>query len=1565
MAVKFTIGADVVIQIPWEVGQQDGFYRLDYSPPQGRPTANKTFYPPEIANGIELTHALPGTKYDFRLYYSNDTISDFLTWTASITTGVMYHLPISDEMKVILVPLSEPQNSVKSIAVDSDSSPFTLRNLTPGASYEVQLYTVYANKESAVYVSANLTTCIEDIISHPFFAVPNTPGRFIVWFRNETTLLVLWQPPYPPGIYSHYKVSIDPPDAIESILFVEKEGEPPGPAQAAFYGLVPGRAYNISVQTVSENQVSLATTAQYRTVPLPPRNVTAVRPTLGTDSFQITWNLPNGVTEYDRFTVALGLRRHTFHAVDKDKPRIVTFSNNLDPGHTYTVVVKTVSGNVASWPATGNVTTRPLPVANLEAQQDHETGSIVILWKTDPISVQDSFKVTWQEVGSFNGDSGSDIVTDTSFSLEKLLRGRNYSIAVQAISNGMESEERVIFQVTNPSSPIIETLSPLPHGLNISWKWDVTSRQDSYAVVYTRNDTGEQVTEKTEEPRITLDGLYPGAGYSIKVYAISNGLWSEPHVYFQAVCELKYSIEIQSIQQMTANIRENLKVLGSKNESSVKLEWDPPLDSIYDGFIIRYHTSQSPQWEELPPVPATSTSKFLTDIPPGQSFTFQLNSVSHRVESQSSLHADYTLRPDGIGEVTPLRSSGNITFEWEIPKGKVEVYLISWEPRGEDDEPTRGIQGEEEIPADEVVHPAEGVVRVTVDHLFPGQEYRFSFQTKSHGLLSRVLTLTTRTMPLIKSEVYLANNPEDTASLTVRFTPTPNTVSLLDNYRFQLSDPRIPVQEKSESDPDRKVLFHDLVPGRLYNLTCWTVSGGVTSAPLVRQTRQFPEPVSWVNASHVADTYIILTWNVPNGDHDAYEVQYLTAEDALLRNISLVNRITLGGLRPHRNYTFTVTVLSGSDTPTQKRSLPVSATFVTQESVPGKVLNFHPIDVTPSKITFEWHIPSSNQNGILIGFTIRYGAKGSEYTLVQDFGPQEFQGTIFNLIPGEVYEFQIQAKTQIGYGSVAFWEQRMPVWAPPRPNPQVFPTEVSRTSTTIEIRFRKNYFSTRHGDITAYAIIVAEDVSGEVLGLDLPTWQDVQRYTIWPPYQANAPYYPFNTSSVVDYTIGTEECHGKVGHCNGPLKPGSTYRVKIRAFTSQEKYSDTYWSHPIETERNTSGMVISIIIPLLLVIVLIVTLMLMRRYRVGICWRRKGVDKGHHHRGAGKEDNISLPDSVIVTSRPVKLKDFQEHYRLMAADSDFRFSEEYEELKHVGRDQPCTAADIPCNRPKNRFTNILPYDHSRFKLQPTDDEEGSDYINANYVPVSNGKIFCRGFLHMANFQNSRVLSFQGHNSPREFIVTQGPLHSTRDDLWRMIWEGNSRAIVMLTRCIEKGREKCDHYWPYDTQPAYYGDIQVIVLNESQYPDWTIREFKVTRGDTSRIVRHFHFTTWPDFGVPDPPQTLVRFVRAFRERVGPEQKPIVVHCSAGVGRSGTFIALDRILQHIKKEDYVDIFGMVYEMRRERVWMVQTEQQYICIHQCLLAVLEGRENDIPPREVHENEGFEDEGIAESGM
>ncbi|QQP49547.1 Uncharacterized protein FKW44_010255 [Caligus rogercresseyi] len=586
---------------------------------------------------------------------------------------------------------------------------------------------------------------------------------------------------------------------------------------------------------------------------------------------------------------------------------------------------------------------------------------------------------------------------------------------------------------------------------------------------------------------------------------------------------------------------------------------------------------------------------------------------------------------------------------------------------------------------------------------------------------------------------------------------------------------------------------------------------------------------------------MILTWNEPRGDYNLFEVQYLNIKNRLVKFVSKDNFIEVNNLWPFKNYTFSVVTKAGDDDSIPRRSKPVSRVFSTKESVPGSPEIFEPYEVLPSAITFQWAMPEFKKNGVITGFIIIYGiaVPGSDefyQTESMEFGPQEKNGTIRDLIPGKVYTFQIQAQTRIGLGEPKRYEQMMPIFAPPAPNRKIKPELISKSTQTLVISYAQNYFSNENGVVNAYSVILAEDYTKPTESkLTLLKWKDVQPYRSWPPYQVNKPYYPFHNKSTERFTIGSETARKKPQY------------------------------------RGGSG-----------------------------CFKRRNPDRDMRH-----NDNISLPDSVMETSKPVKLKDFAEHYRIMSADSDFRFSEEYEELKHVGREKSCTAADLPINRPKNRFTNILPYDHSRVKLQPTDDEEGTDYINANFIP--------------------------GFNSPREYVVTQ-----------------------------------CDHYWPYDTQPVYYGDIQVTILNESHFQDWNVSEFRMMRGDTVRSIKHFHFTTWPDFGVPDPPQTLVRFVRAFRERISPEQRPIGVHCSAGVGRSGTFIALDRILQVIRHSDVVDIFGIVYEMRKERVWMVQTEQQYICIHQCLLTVLEGKENDPAIHEIHDNEGFEDdEGIVASGM
>ncbi|GMR37642.1 hypothetical protein PMAYCL1PPCAC_07837 [Pristionchus mayeri] len=343
-----------------------------------------------------------------------------------------------------------------------------------------------------------------------------------------------------------------------------------------------------------------------------------------------------------------------------------------------------------------------------------------------------------------------------------------------------------------------------------------------------------------------------------------------------------------------------------------------------------------------------------------------------------------------------------------------------------------------------------------------------------------------------------------------------------------------------------------------------------------------------------------------------------------------------------------------------------------------------------------------------------------------------------------------------------------------------------------------------------------------------------------------------------------------------------------------------------------------------------------------------------------------LPGADTKRSRPVPLDRFAEHVRLMSADTGFRFAEEYELFKGVGLGPSISAANLPENRLKNRFINVLPFDHSRVKLRARDDDcTGEDYINASYIP--------------------------GVCSRREFIACQGPMVATRDDFWRMIMEQGVPVIVALTKCFEKGKMKCEQYWPdKNNLSLVFGDIEVTLLSETESTDLAIREFRLTplsNPAAARSITHFHYTTWPDFNVPETPHGILRLISIFRRKLphDPANKPVVVHCSAGVGRSGTFIALDRLLVDLERGRALDPFGTVCEMRMDRSQMVQSEIQYIFLHQALLLALQQSQAaaaaaedggcyalsssfQTPPNSVGSaNSAYddEDEGIAESGL
>ncbi|GAB6023847.1 hypothetical protein CHUAL_008588 [Chamberlinius hualienensis] len=306
----------------------------------------------------------------------------------------------------------------------------------------------------------------------------------------------------------------------------------------------------------------------------------------------------------------------------------------------------------------------------------------------------------------------------------------------------------------------------------------------------------------------------------------------------------------------------------------------------------------------------------------------------------------------------------------------------------------------------------------------------------------------------------------------------------------------------------------------------------------------------------------------------------------------------------------------------------------------------------------------------------------------------------------------------------------------------------------------------------------------------------------------------------------------------------------------------------------------------------------------------------------------SLTSPNNSDNRPIVVADFESHFEAMSSDSKLRFAIEFEELNALSPMGPFTAALLPENQPKNRWTNILPFDHSRVKLLPIADDITSDYINANYIP--------------------------GYKSQREYIATQGPLPNTIDDFWRMVWEQGSPMIVMLTQCVERGKIKCEQYWPSDSQQtAYYGDLAITIKSESVLPEFTLRIFDLQLGARVIEVKQCHFTMWPDFGCPESTQMLLNFIRSVSDHtphLGPTG-PVIVHCSAGVGRTGTFIAVDRLMKHVQDYEAVDVFYLVKDMRKYRNFMVQTEDQYVYIHECIRDFL--RTINESPRELSATE------------
>ncbi|XP_058241159.1 receptor-type tyrosine-protein phosphatase delta-like isoform X21 [Hemibagrus wyckioides] len=307
---------------------------------------------------------------------------------------------------------------------------------------------------------------------------------------------------------------------------------------------------------------------------------------------------------------------------------------------------------------------------------------------------------------------------------------------------------------------------------------------------------------------------------------------------------------------------------------------------------------------------------------------------------------------------------------------------------------------------------------------------------------------------------------------------------------------------------------------------------------------------------------------------------------------------------------------------------------------------------------------------------------------------------------------------------------------------------------------------------------------------------------------------------------------------------------------------------------------------------------------------------------SGYPSNLHL--SSMASHPPIPIMELADHLERLKANDNLKFSQEYESID-PGQQFTWEHSNLEVNKAKNRYANVIAYDHSRVLLSSIDGIPGSDYINANYI--------------------------DGYRKQNAYIATQGSLPETFGDFWRMIWEQRSANIVMMTKLEERSRVKCDQYWP-NRGSETYGLIQVTLLDTVELATYCVRTFALYKSGCSekREVRQFQFTAWPDHGVPEHPTPFLAFLRRVKACNPPDAGPMVVHCSAGVGRTGCFIVIDAMLERIKHEKTVDIYGHVTLMRAQRNYMVQTEDQYVFIHDALLEAVTCGNTEVPARNLY---------------
>ncbi|XP_073524834.1 receptor-type tyrosine-protein phosphatase delta isoform X34 [Phyllobates terribilis] len=939
----------------------------------------------------------------------------------------------------------------------------------------------------------------------------------------------------------------------------------------------------------------------------------------------------------------------------------------------------------------------------------------------------------------------------------------------------------------------------------------------------------------------------------------------------------------------------------------------------------------------------------LTDVRQSANYTCVAMSTLGVIEAIAQITVKALPRPPGTPVVTESTAT-SITLTWDSGNPEpVTYYIIQHKPKS----------------SEEQYKEIDGVAttRYSVAGLSPYSEYEFrvvAVNNIGRGPPSEpVATRTSEQAPSSAPRNVQARMLSSTTIL-VQWEEPEEPNGQIQGYRvYYTMDPTQHINSwtKYNVADSQITTIGNLVPQKTYSvkvLAFTSVGDGPLSNEIqvITQTGVPSQPLNF-KAEAESETSILLSWTPPRSDTiSSYKLYYKEGDHAEEQSVTYepTTSYRLQGLKPNTLYYFRL----AAEAPLGLGASTTEISAKTLQSMFAK--NFHVKAVMKTSVLLSWEIPENYNSALPFKILYDDGKKAAEVD------GRATQKLIINLKPETLYSFVL---TNRGNSAGGLQHRVAAKTAPDvlRTKPVFIGKTNSDGMITVELPEVP-----ANEKIKGYYIVIVPLKKSR--GKFIKPWEspdemeldellkDISRKRRSVRFRREVESKPYIAAHFdvlpTEFTLGDQKNYG--GFENKQLQNGQEYVFFVLAVIEHTEltmyatspYSDPVVSmeldpQPMTDEEEGLIWVVGPVLAVVFIICIVIAILLYKRKRTESDSRKSSLPNNkeipsHHPTdpvelrrlnfqtpGSGVAGYpVNLHSSSMASHPPIPILELADHIERLKANDNLKFSQEYESID-PGQQFTWEHSNLEVNKPKNRYANVIAYDHSRVLLSAIEGIPGSDYINSNYI--------------------------DGYRKQNAYIATQGPLPETFGDFWRMMWEQRSATVVMMTKLEERSRIKCDQYWP-SRGTETYGLIQVTLLDTVELATYCVRTFALYKNGSSekREVRQFQFTAWPDHGVPEHPTPFLAFLRRVKTCNPPDAGPMVVHCSAGVGRTGCFIVIDAMLERIRHEKTVDIYGHVTLMRAQRNYMVQTEDQYIFIHDALLEAVTCGNTEVPARNLY---------------